>query len=312
MNILGDMELFVRVVHCNGLAAAGRELGLSAASMTARIKALENRYQVKLLTRTTRSIALTDEGREFYKDCLNILADVKEAETKLTSGREALSGPLRISATSDLGQQHIAKVLDAFTNEHPEVVPYLHLSDAITNLTENNLDLAIRYGQSTEGSLISKKLASNWRVLVASPDYLKKHGTPESIDELKQHQCLTMVRIRTHLSTWYFENSAGEQSIQINPALSCNDGAVVRRWAVEGRGIALKSIWDVADDIKHSRLVTILDPYTHNYQSTGTSLGTDMHVVYPSREYLPTRTRSFINALSEYFSKISKELLNQS
>lgn len=305
MDILGDMQLFVKVVHCGGLAAAGRELGLSPASMTTRLKGLENRYQVKLLTRTTRSIALTDEGREFYDDCLNILADVKEAENKLKIGREALSGPLRITATSDLGQQHVAAVIADFVKSHPNISPYLFLNDSITNLTENNLDLAIRYGESREGSLVAKKLATNKRVLVASPAYLEKHGRPSHIKELSEHKTLAMVQTRVTLSTWYFQTKQGEQSIQITPSRSSNDGSLVHRWATEGYGITLKSIWDVVEDIKNNKLITLFDDYKPDYQSKGTSRGMDLHVVYPSREYLPQRTRSFIDALTKYFSEKS-------
>jgi len=276
--------------------------------MTARIKALEKHYQVKLLTRTTRSLTLTDEGREFYNDCLAIIDDVTRAETKLKSGKDSLSGPLRITAPSDLGQQHVCKIIADFVQAHPKISPYLQLTDAITNLTENGLDLGIRYGVSNDNSLIAKKLASNWRVIVASPDYIKANGTPKRIVDLHQHQCLTMVRHRVPLTTWYFDTANGEQSIQISPARSSNDGAMIRRWAIEGAGIALKSIWDVIEDLKASRLVTVLDKYTHDYQSKDISRGTDMYLVYPSRDFLPHRTRSFIESLAQYFSEYNLEI----
>jgi len=146
MNLLNDMELFVRVVHCDGLAAAGRELGIAPSSVTMRIKNLEKRYNVKLLTRTTRSINLTGAGHEFYQDSLRMLDDVKGVEHRLKASQETISGPLRITATSDLGRQHIIPVLNKFIKKHPGVTPFINLSDSVTNLTESNIDIAIRYG----------------------------------------------------------------------------------------------------------------------------------------------------------------------
>lgn len=118
MDKLGDMDLFVRVVKKSGLAAAGREVGLSPARMTARINGLEAHYGVRLLRRTTRRVSLTDEGRRFYDDCVRILAEVVQAETKLQTGQESLSGPLRVTATSDLGQQHVEPLLSKFVEEY--------------------------------------------------------------------------------------------------------------------------------------------------------------------------------------------------
>jgi len=303
MDILGDMHLFVKVVHNQGLAAAGREMGLSPASMTARIKAMEQRYQVKLLNRTTRSISLTEEGNEFYKDCLRIIDNVTEAEGKLTSSRESLSGPLRVTATSDLGREHIEPLIAEFLNIHPNIKPYLHYSDSITNLTEQHIDVAIRYGQSSEGSLISRKLAASWRVLVVSPEYLKTHGTPKTIQDLKQHKVLGMVQARTPMINWYFQINSEEHSIQISPVRTSNDGAQIHQWALRGYGIAIKSIWDVITDIKQHKLVTLFDEYQPNYQSKAFSRGMDLHAVYPNREYLPQRTRAFIDYLNTYFSR---------
>ncbi len=146
MDKLGDMDLFVRVIKNDGLAAAGREVGLSPARMTARINMLEERYGVRLLNRTTRRVSLTDEGREFYAACERILSEVEQAEVKLQTGKETFAGPLRVTATSDLGQQHVAPILSKFVADHPEVRPCLHLTDGVVNLTEEGFDLGVRYG----------------------------------------------------------------------------------------------------------------------------------------------------------------------
>lgn len=301
MNILKDMDLFVRIVHCDGFAAAGRELGLTPSGVSMRVKNLEKHYQVKLFARTTRSIHLTESGREFYLDCLKILAEIGQVESKLTSSNETISGPLRITATSDLGQQHISPLISSFKKEHPDVTPFLNLSDSVTGLIENNIDVAIRYGIDPNSQLVAHKIADSHRVLCASPSYLAKFGAPETPEVLKDHLCLTMVQIRTPMSKWFFNTPEGEQSITISPSRSCDDGAQIRRWAVEGAGIALKSYIDVALDLKAKRLVTVLDKYSPDYQSKKLSIGADLYVAYQDRRYIPKRIELFTKTLKAYF-----------
>jgi len=303
MDKLGDMDLFVRVIKQGGLAAAGREVGLSPARMTARINNLEARYGVRLLNRTTRKVSLTDEGRAFYKDCERILSEVEQAELSLQSGKECLSGPLRITCMSDLGRQHIAPLLSAFVKDNPEVTPYLHLSDGITNLAEDGYDLGIRYGNLIDSTMIAKKLASNRRVLCASPEYLKKRGTPQSPQDLLNHDCLAMVRVNEPLTKWYFKNAKGEsQALLIQPKRASNDGALIRQWLLDGAGIGLKSELELLEDLKNKCLVKVLEDTLQDFDEKGASDGADLHVIYPSRKYLPQRTREFIELLVIYFA----------
>ena len=306
MDKLGDIELFVQVIKSSGLAAAGRKMGLSPASMTARINTLEKRYGVKLLNRTTRLVSPTEEGLYFYQACERILADLAQAESKIQLGKTSLSGPIRITAPSDLGQQHISQVITAFINKHPNVQPFLHLSDGIVNILEDGFDLGIRYGALSDSRLIAKQLADNHRVLCASPDYLKKRGTPASPSELSKHDCLAMIRLSEPMTTWYFQTEKGVQKVIIQAARQSNDGALIKRWALEGAGVALKSIWDIADDLKENRLVTILDKYTQNFNQKDLAGEAGIHVIYPNREFLPRRTRAFIEELSQYFENTTQ------
>jgi len=301
MNLLKDMELFVRVVHCNGLAAAGRELGMTPSSVTMRINKLEQHYQVKLLSRTTRSINLTNTGREFYEDCVSTLYDIEQVENRLRTLQDEISGPIRITAPSDLGRQHIAPLLDEFVRDNPKVQPFLNLSDSVTKLTENNIDIAIRYGVASDSLLIGHKIADGRRVLCASPSYLEQQGTPEVYSDLEHHRCLTMVQIRTPKSKWFFQTPKGEKSLLIDPARSCDDGAQIREWAIEGGGIALKSVWDVVDDLQAGRLVSVLDECKPDYQSKRGSVGADLYVAFQDRKYIPERTRLFIDKLKQHF-----------
>jgi len=302
MDRLKDMELFVRIVECDGLAAAGRELGLTPSSVSMRIKNLEEHYQVKLLTRTTRSIKLTESGQEFYKDSLQMLEDISQIENKLQFSQKKMGGPLRITCTSDLGRQHIIPLLDDFVSKHPDVNPFINLSDSITDLTESNIDIAIRYGISPDSQLIAQKITENHRVLCASPEYLARCGRPKNYSELTNHSCLIMVHAKRPLVKWFFQTPDGEKSLTVPTTRSCDDGAQIRQWAADGAGIALKSYWDVANDLAAGNLVTVLEEFKPDYQSKNLSIGSDLYVAYQDRKYVPNRTREFIKVLKNHFS----------
>ena len=232
MSKIDNMALFVQVVKSGGLAVAGRQIGLSPASMTARINALEQHYNTRLLNRTTRKISLTDAGQRFYNACLRVLAEVDGAEALLLNDKETLSGQLRVTAPSDFGRQFVAPALSEFVNQNPNVAPYLHLTDGVMNLVEHGFDLAVRFGNLPDSNLIIRKLANNHRVLVASPDYLERHGIPKKPKDLEQHRCLVMERLGEPLNEWRFHARKGSQNIKVKPAFISNDGAIIRQLAL--------------------------------------------------------------------------------
>jgi len=302
MNLFQDMELFVHVVRCNGMAVAGRELGMTPANVTTRIKNLENHYKTKLLVRNTRSLTLTEQGREFYNECLHTLESVNRIESQLRHGQEGVAGHLRVSATSDLGRQHISPLLRAYVRKHSKVRPHMNLTDSVVDFTEGNIDLAFRYGIGQDGRLMAKKLADNRRVLCASPDYLRRAGLPEQVIDLTKHMCLTQAQKGRRLQSWFFNAPGGEVLLQIDPAFSSDDGAEIRHWALDGAGIALKSIWDVATDIEAGRLEIVLGDLPVNYQSFSSPIDSDLYLVWHEREFLPRRVQELIEFSQQYFS----------
>lgn len=159
MDKFSDMEMFASIVKHQGLAAAGRDLGLSPASMTARLQALEERYGVKLLNRSTRHVSLTDSGELYYKACLDILDNVNEVENIIQSGVKEVKGALRVSAPKDIGKQYIVPILNEFSERYPDVIPYLYLNDHLSNVNESGMDIVIRYGEMADSNLISRRLA---------------------------------------------------------------------------------------------------------------------------------------------------------
>ncbi|MEZ8193893.1 LysR family transcriptional regulator [Vibrio cortegadensis] len=303
MDKFSDMAMFVSVVKHKGLAAAGRELGLSPATMTARLQGLEERYGVKLLNRSTRHISLTDSGDLYHKACLEILENVKETENLILNGVKEVKGSLKISAPKDIGKQHILPILSEFCEQFPDVVPYLYLNDDVSNIAESGIDIVIRYGELADSSLISRRLSSSHRVLCASPKYLAKYGTPLTPQDLVNHRCLAMVRSNEELKTWHFQDTDKKNVITVLPKRFSDDGEVVRHWALEGAGIALKSILDVQDDIDNLRLVTVLNGYMTNFNTSTSVSSADLNVVYMSKKYQPKRIRLFLDFLFDKFRK---------
>lgn len=305
MDKFADMTLFVSIVKNQGLAAAGRELGLSPATVTARLQALEERHAVKLLNRSTRHLSLTDDGAMYHQACLEIIANVNEAEIALQTGVKEVKGTLKIAAPNDIGKQYILPILSAFTARYPDVIPYLYLNDNLSNIAESGIDVVIRYGELADSNLIARRLAPSRRVLCASPEYLEKNGLPLTPHDLAEHDCLAMLRSHEELKTWHFQDSDSRKSVTVVPKRFSDDGEVIRYWALEGAGIALKSMLDVQEDIQQQRLVTVLNGYMKNFNSSTSVSSADLNVVYMSRKYQPKRIRLFVDFLIEQFEQQS-------
>ena len=304
MDKFSDMAMFVSIVKHQGLAAAGRDLGLSPATMTARLQALEERYGVKLLNRSTRHVSLTDSGELYYKACIDILDNVDEVENLIQNGVKEVKGSLKIVAPKDIGKQYILPILNEFSELYPDVVPYLYLNDHISNIAESGMDIVIRYGELADSSLILRRLSPSRRVLCASPEYLAKHGTPLKPQDLVNHDCLVMLRSNEELKTWHFQEQDKKRSITVVPKRFSDDGEVIRRWALEGAGIALKSILDVQADINNLRLVTVLNGYMKNFNTSTSVSSADLNVVYISKNYQPKQIRLFLDFIFERFNDL--------
>jgi DNA-binding transcriptional LysR family regulator len=291
---LDNLALFLRIVEKGGLAAAGRELGLSAASVTERLVALEKYYGAALLHRTTRAISLTDEGRLLVQGARRLLADADELEALIRLGVEKISGPIRLSAPIDLGRSTLVAILDAFLAEHPEVTIDLNLTDGYVDLVGQGQDLAIRYGELADSTLRVKRLGNNRRVVCASPAYLKDKGLPQHPDDLARHECILMRFGPTIDRDWPFLIGGETRRVAVQGHRIANDGGLVRDWCRNGYGIARKSVWDVETDLKAGTLVELLQEF-----SAG---GTGLQIVYPATQDQPKRVRLLIERIAEAFS----------
>ncbi|MEM9330150.1 MAG: LysR family transcriptional regulator [Pseudomonadota bacterium] len=290
MSRFDDLEVFSKVVSMGSMSAAAREMGLSPAVISKRLQRLEERLGTRLLHRTTRQISLTESGQGFYERVVAILAGVEEAEAFVARRSTLARGLLKISAPTSFGRMHIAPHLVKFMRANPELRVNLELSDTYVDIVSRGYDLAIRIGELPDSTLVARRLAPVRRILCAAPKYLEKAGEPKTLEDLDHHSV-----IPPHYSSpWKLEGDEGIVTYRPDSTLQTNSSEVVRETVIAGLGIALRSTWDISEELKSGQLKRVL----HRYSS---SKGLGIYAVYPSRNFLPAKVRLFIDYLAELF-----------
>ncbi|MBI5110807.1 MAG: LysR family transcriptional regulator [Rhodovulum sp.] len=289
-----QLSLFLRIVEKGGLAAAGREMGLSPASVSERLAALERHYGATLLTRTTRALSLTDEGRVLVEGARRLLAEADELEARIRHGADKISGLVRLTAPEDLGRRCIVPIVGAFLDRHPDVAIDLHLTDGYVDLVGQGIDFAVRQGVLADSSLKVRSLGENRRIVCAAPSYLAARGTPLHPDDLADHDCILMRFGQTVDHEWPFRIDGELRRVMVRGRRIVNDGGLVRQWCREGRGIAFKSLWDVTADIAEGTLVELLADFSAGQ--------TALQIVYPPAAVQPRRVRLLIEAIATALS----------
>ena len=290
---LPDVQLFIRVAELGNISAAGRAVGMSPAAASAAIKRLEQRVDSQLIERSTRSLRLTQAGETFLAYCQQSQLALEEGLSALRQGREQLSGDIHLGAPSDLGRDRLDTLLEPFRQRHPQVRLVMHLSDGLIDLYRNPIDLVLRYGLSEDSGLVGRKLCDNGRVLVASPDYLARHGHPESFEALARRNCICFYRNGELFNRWRLFHQGQHREIVVTGDRAADDGALVRQWAVAGHGIAYKSRIDVQADLDAGRLVDLFPDAIYDR--------TPLYVAYPSRRYQPARIKALLDWLEVGF-----------
>lgn len=292
MDRLDSLAFFIRIVEKRGVAAAGRDFGLSPATASDRLAALEAYYGATLLHRTTRSISLTDAGRLLLERSRALVGDAEDLEAQIRHGIDQLSGRIRLSVPHDLGERRIAPLVDAFMELHPQVSFELGFFDGYVDVIGQGLDLAIRFGELKDSSLMAKRLGDNRRVICAAPSYLATRGRPTHPDDLVRHNCLIMQFGATIDREWRFKINGRHCTVSVAGDRIANSGAQVRRWCVAGRGVALKSIWDVREDLASGALVELLRDFAPDTDSA-------LQIIFPPAAYPIRRVRAFMAFLAE-------------
>ncbi len=289
-----QISTFVEVVAKGSLSAAARAEGIAPAMIGRRLDALESRLGVKLLQRTTRKLALTNEGAAFLEDCQRILTELEEAESAVAERSAHATGHLMISAPAGFGRQHVAPLIPSFLSEHRDVSITLNMSDRVVDIVGEGIDVAIRIASLSDSSLVSVKLADNQRVVVGAPTYLKRHGVPQTLADLARHNCLAISSEGSQRG-WTFRDNGKNVVLKVNGNMGSNDGQVLHDWALAGKGLAWRSMWEVGNEIEAGKLQTVLDQHS--------APGNDIYAVFAQRRHLPLRIRAFVDFLRHTYAQ---------
>jgi len=256
--MLAEYEIFVRALEEGSLSAAARRLDLSPAMASRRLARLEDRLGVRLIERTSRRLAPTEAGRLVYERALQLLDGVEDLEALVSRRTTQARGLLRVTAPTSFGRRRLAPYLQPFLDAHPRLTLELNLTDAFVDLMAEDIDLAVRIGVWDAENPSMHRLAPNRRILCASPDYIARHGAPQSLDELKNHAHLAA----ENQSNWRLEGPDGAVTFRARSRVRTNSSEVARALVLAGAGIALRSTWDVGEELKSGQLQPVLCDYS--------------------------------------------------
>lgn len=289
MDIL-SLRLFLRIAALGGISAAAQDLSLSPATASARLVKLEETVGVRLFNRTTRAVSLTTDGEAFLPYAQQIIETLETGLSAIKGQGAEAEGLLRITMPGSFGRMYIIPALADFHARYPRVSLDLRLSDEVLDVVEGAYDLIIRNAPLADSSLILRKLASDRRILVASPSYLAQHGLPSRPDDLLDHQCVSLAAY----SKWKFANG---QTISVPHSFVVNDGEALRKMLEQGLGIGIKSVWNASESLKSGLLVEVLSDFPLD-------VDVSIWLLYPSRRIIAAKVYAMIDFLIERFQPV--------
>lgn len=258
---LKDLQVFCEVARRSGFAAASLEIGTTPAHISKRIAILESQLGVRLFHRTTRRVVITEDGERAYEWARRILDDANAMAEAFSSAKKEPAGQLRIATSQRLGREHVAPILSALGKRYPRIEVWLELLDRRVDLIAENFDLDIRVGDPTQPQLIAQRMVESRRILCAAPEYLAKHGHPKSVAELADHECLLYRERDQPFGIWRLSGPKGIESVKVTSRFSSNHSDVVKGWSLDGKGICLLSVWDIAQPLRDGRAIRVLPSY---------------------------------------------------
>lgn len=294
MDKFKEVNALILVADLGSLAKAAVQEDVTPAVIGRRIDSLERRLGVKLLHRSTRSIKFTDVGISYLDECRKIIKEWDLIEESISDGPRTVSGHLNVTAPAAFGRIHVSPYAESFLAKHPNLRMSFNFSDKVIDFVQEGYDLSIRIGGHIDTHLIASHLASNKRVVCASPEYLKKSGTPEHPKDLLHHQCLVLNYRDTTMSTWHFQDQGKPFQIKPHGLLDCNDGEILKKWAMAGHGFVWRSTWEVSKEIKTGQLVTVLDEFSIP--------GYNIMALYPHQRIIPVKVKLFVEHLKKSFA----------
>ncbi|WP_296224621.1 LysR family transcriptional regulator [Ralstonia sp. UBA689] len=295
MDKLKQIEAFIAVVEHGSMAAAALTQDVTPVMIGRRINALEARLGVKLLHRSTRRIAVTEQGAVFMEQCKKALGELDRAELLVAEGRHKATGHLIVSAPAAFGRKHVAPHAPDFLHANPDVRISFNLTDRVVDLVREGYDVGIRIGGAIDPNFVAIRLASNKRVVCGTPAYFAKHGVPRTLDDLARHNCLAFNLQGGQQRGWYFQQNGKAVTVKVSGNLDCNDGELLHRWMGEGLGLGWRSTWEIQPELESGALMTVLDDYAlPDY---------DILAVYPQQRPVPAKIRFFIEHLKAVYGQ---------
>ena len=293
MDTFTAMKVYCSVVENDSLAGAARSLNVSPSVVSKQLSALEDRLGVRLLNRTTRHISVTQEGTAYYERCKRIITDVAEAENSVSSAHAAPRGLLKITAPVTFAHRHLTPHLPKFLDIFPEVEVQVQVNDRVVDLVDEGIDLAIRISQLKDSSLIARRLAPNRRYIAATPEYLKKNGTPNAVDDLKEHRLITWPP-GNPLNDWHFLINGIERIMKVNGAIAVNEGDGILTTLLAGGGLGMTQEFLAGPYVREKKLVPLLEEFVRE--------DNPIYAVYPSNKHLSPKVRAFVDFLVKIYS----------
>lgn len=298
MDLLLGMKLFSEIAEEGSFAAVAKANGMNPSGVSRTISALEKRLKTRLLNRTTRNVSLTETGSKYLEHVKRVLEQIEDAENCILNLEAKPQGNLRMTIPVTFGTMHIAPLIPKFLNKAPDISVDLSMTDSFVDLVEERVDVAIRVGELKDSSLVARKLANNERLLVASPGYLKRHGTPKNLLDLKTHDCLLM-NAENFRSVWNFRSKEQSHRIEVKGRYNSTNSASLLEACLKGFGIGYLPYWLTHDSLESGRLVNILSQLCPRHLNVQGGI----YAVYPTQANLPLKVRSFVDFVVEEFSK---------
>jgi DNA-binding transcriptional LysR family regulator len=285
-----DLKFFQVVSVAASLAAAARTLDISPSAVTQRLSALERRVGVRLLNRSSRRLELTAEGRLLAECGARVLAEIDGIVDTLSRSTEMVSGHLRVAAPFGFGRRHVAPTMARLRAEHPDVPLTLSLFEDPIVADKEAWDVLIHVGQLADSELTITRLGVNRRILCAAPAYVARHGQPNLPNDLYHHTCAVIRENQDDATLWSFSAPGhAPMAVRVAPAMSSNDGAVIKQWVLAGLGVMVRSEWDVAEELKAGSLVELLPEWSLP--------AVDIVALFRSRSGRVKRTARFVQLL---------------
>src|SRR5918994_711014 len=294
MDRLSAIEAFISVVERGGFTAAAESLRISRAMVSKHVKDLEEHLGARLLNRTTRRVSLTEVGRVYYERCIQVMADLAEADAAVGELQAEPVGTLRLNAPMSFGTMHLAAAVADYAALHPKVAVDMTLNDRLVDLVGEGYDVAVRVGRLADSSLIARRLALSRMVVCAAPSYLARYGTPASPQELANHNCLGYSYMSPR-DEWRFDGPDGAVTVRVSGNLIANNGEALAVAARQGYGIIVQPTFIVGEDLRTGGLVRLLPDYSH--------AESPISAVYPHARHLSAKVRSFVDFLAGRFGE---------